>query len=66
MTKTISVTLSCCDLDTEVSFARADAPGFAPGVYRKNILCPTCGMLLILTLRDNESSRVVEQELIDT
>lgn len=65
MPERIELNLRCCNALTSVVLDERDAPVFAPRELRKNILCPSCGSLLIVSQRTENGAKQVDQELID-
>ena len=61
----VNIALLCCNSTVDVEFRHDEAPGLPPGHYRKNVICPNCESLLILSLTEEGGRRVIEQELID-
>lgn len=59
----IVVKLECCGAALRVSFNETESPATAPSEIRKNVCCPTCGRLLILSLKHGKEV-TVDQEII--
>ena len=60
-----SIILGCCGTELDVTFDEAEAPFLAPWRLRKNVACPDCTSVVILTLtRRPEGEHQIEQELI--
>jgi len=60
----LSVALQCCGALVEVEFRRSEAPGLPMGLFRKNLVCPGCERLVILSLVDQANRKDLEQEII--
>lgn len=61
----LDLNLKCCNALASVVLDERDAPVFAPGELRKNIICHNCGSLLIVSLRNQNGARSIDQEVID-
>jgi hypothetical protein len=61
----VQVNLDCCGHDHMALFDHDDAPGFPMNRFRKNISCPSCSRIVILTLTvGSEGDRELKQEVI--
>jgi hypothetical protein len=60
----INIALQCCGADVKVAFRKSEAPSMPAGKYKKNLVCPSCDQLMILTLLEEEDGHLVEQEQV--
>ena len=59
------VQLQCCGKEHLVTFDHDEAPFLPPHVFRKNVLCPVCDGIVIMTLfLSAEGEHTMEQELL--
>lgn len=65
MIEHVTVTLKCCQIPVPVTFDRREAPGFPEGNFRKNVDCPECHKLVIVSLVKTENKNEIEQEVIE-
>ena len=60
-----SVTLQCCGTDVYITVSEEGIAARNPNDVRRNVSCPNCDSLVILSFTKEESAiRVVEQEVI--
>lgn len=64
MSKEKLVTLQCCNDAHPVFFDEKENPVTAPYEIRKNIICPKCQSVVILSLKTQNQKTVIEQEVV--
>lgn len=62
----VTITLKCCQIPVPVTFNRKEAPSLPESQFRKNVDCPRCHKLVIVSLVKNENQIIIEQEVIET
>jgi hypothetical protein len=66
MTRNLGVTLSCCKTKHNVVINDRGIRNREPNEVKKNILCPNCDRLVILSFAHGSSGvSIVDQEIID-
>lgn len=61
----IEVVLACCRIGLQVTFDERGSPATAPHEIRQNVSCPLCRQLIILSLKERDGKKSVDQEVID-
>ena len=64
MVEKIDVILDCCGAKETVQFRHTEAPALSPNQFRKNVTCPACGKLVILTMTKKPKGEECEQEIV--
>lgn len=65
MSAAAEIILECCSEEVSVSFRHAEAPFLPANTFRKNVVCPACHTLVILTLTKSDTGAArVKQEVI--
>ncbi len=60
----VDLTLECCQHTQQEIFDSVDVPYLDHGIYRKNVVCNSCGTLVIVDCRTNSGKTETEQEII--
>lgn len=62
----IGILLDCCESEETVVFDDFDAPMLAPNCFRKNLICPNCSRVVIVThSKHHDGTFRTHQEIID-
>lgn len=57
--------LQCCGKEYVAVFDHDEAPFLPPNMFRKNVICPACASVVIMTLSlTPEGEQNLEQELL--
>ena len=65
MIQELIVNLDCCHSDERVSVDVSRITAREPNELKKNIICPGCGKLVILSFEQTGNRTSVSQEVID-